>query len=54
VELRAECHNQQHRQAAYPLDGEVEQIARRRVDPMRVLENHQHRPLARQTLELAD
>ena len=37
-----------------PLDDEVEQFARGRVDPMRVLEDHQHRLLARQTFELPD
>src|SRR5919204_5728316 len=36
------------------LDGEVEQLARGRVDPMRVLENHQYRLLASQTVELPD
>ena len=34
--------------------GEVEQLARGRVDPMRVFEDHHHRLLARQTLELPD
>src|SRR5437588_9738567 len=36
------------------LDGQVEQLARGRVDPMRVLEDHHHRLLARQTFELPD
>jgi hypothetical protein len=37
LELRAERYDQQHRQAAYMLDGEVEQLARGRVDPLRIL-----------------
>ena len=54
LELGAERHDQQHRQAAHALDGEVEQLARGRVDPMRVLEDHEHRLLAGQTFELPD
>ena len=54
LELGAERHDQQHRQAADPLDDEVEQLARGRVDPMRVLEDHDHRLLARQAFELPD
>jgi hypothetical protein len=54
LELRAERHYQQHAQAAHALDGEVEQFARGRVDPMRVLENHDHRLLARQAHELVE
>ena len=50
LELWPEGHDQQHRQAADTLDGQVEQFARSRVNPMRVLEKHQHRLLARQTL----
>jgi len=40
LELEAKRHDQQHRQTARPLDGEVEQFARGRIDPMRVLEEH--------------
>ena len=54
LELGAERDDQQHWQIADPLDGEVEQLARGRVNPMRVLENHDHRLPARQTFELAD
>src|SRR5215472_5428709 len=36
------------------LDGEVEQFARGRVDPMRVLQNRDRRLLARQTFELSN
>ena len=49
LELGAERNDQQHRQIAYTLDSEVKQLARGRVDPMRVLKNHNHRLLARQT-----
>ena len=41
-------------QACDMLDGEVEQLARGRVDPMRVLEDHDYRLPACQTLELSD
>jgi hypothetical protein len=54
LELETKRHDQQHWQAADPLDSEVEQLARGRVDPMRVLENDEHRLPARQTFELAD
>jgi len=47
MEFRAERDDQQHRQIADPLDGEVEQFARGRVDPMRVLEHHYYRPPVR-------
>jgi len=54
LEFRAERHDQQNRQAAHALYGEVEQLARGRIDPMRVLEDHYHRLPARQTFELMD
>jgi hypothetical protein len=54
LELRTECHDQQHPQAADMLDEEVEQFARGRVNPMRVLEDHDHRLPARQAFELPD
>jgi hypothetical protein len=50
LELGAERHDQQHRQAADTRDGEVEQLARGQVDPMRVLENHDYRLPACQAL----
>jgi hypothetical protein len=40
LELGPERHDQQNRQAADALNGKVEQLARGRVDPMRVLEHH--------------
>src|SRR5215831_12604431 len=52
LELGAERDDEQHWQAADMFDGEVEQLARRRVDPMRVLENYEHRLLACQPFEL--
>ena len=54
LELRAERYDQQHRQAAHMLDGEVEQLARGRVDPLRILKNHHQRLLARQAFELPE
>jgi hypothetical protein len=54
LKLGAERHDQQHRQTADPVDGEVEQLARGRVEPMCVLEDHYQRLLARQALELSD
>ena len=54
LELWAERHDQQHRQAADMLDGEVEQLPRGGVEPMRILPYRDHRLFVRQTLELAD
>ena len=54
LELRAERHNQQYWQGTHAFDSEVEQLARGRVDPMRVLEDHDDRLTTRETLELAD
>ena len=52
LELRAEGDDQQDRLPRRPIDGQIEQLARGRVDPMHVLENHQNRPGARQRVEL--
>ncbi len=54
LELGAERHDQQHRQAADTLDGEVEQLSRGGVEPMRILEYRDHRLFVRQTFELTD
>src|SRR6516165_4319469 len=54
LELGAEGHDQQNRQAAHSFDSEVEHFARGRVDPMRVLEHHQQRLSVRQPFELSD
>ena len=51
-ELRAERYDQQHRQVAHALDGEVEQFARGRVDPVGVLQDHEHRLPGSEHLEL--
>ncbi len=53
LELGAERCDQQHRQARDPLDGKVEHLARGRIDPMHILEDHQYRLPPRQRLELA-
>src|SRR6516165_6027437 len=54
LELGAERHDQQYRQGADALDHQFEQLARGRVEPMSVLENHYDRLPAGQTLELPD
>jgi len=54
LKLGPEGHDQQHRQAADMLDHEVEQLARGRVDPMRILEDHNHGLSACQTFEMPD
>src|SRR5439155_18635191 len=54
LELRAVRHDQQNRQARHAFNGKVEQLARSRIDPMRVFESHEDRLLACQTVELAD
>ena len=53
-QLGAEGRDEQHRQALEPVDGEVEQLARGRVDPVQVLEDHQDRLVPGQALELVD
>ena len=52
LELRAEGYDQQDWQFRYAIERQIEQLARGRVDPMHVLENHQNRPGARQRVEL--
>ena len=52
-EVGAEGDQQQDRQTGRALDREVEQLARARVDPVHVLEDHQRRPARRLRLELA-
>src|SRR5215471_19611350 len=54
LEFGTEGDNQQYRQAADPLDGEIEQFARSWIGPMGILEDHDHRLPARQTVELAE
>ena len=52
LELGAEGDDEQDRQPRDPIERQVEQFARGRVDPMRVLEHHQDRPAPRQGFEL--
>ena len=52
LELGAEGYDEQNGQPAHLLDCEIEQLARGRIDPMRILENDQHWFLARQALKL--
>ena len=51
-ELRPEGDDHQDRQRGHPLDEQVERLARGRVDPVHVLEHHQHRLTRRQSLDL--
>ena len=41
-ELRAKCDDHEDAERGHPIDQQVEQLARGRVAPVRVLENHQH------------
>jgi hypothetical protein len=43
LELRPIGENEQRRQAVNTLDEDVEELARRRIDPMRILEQNQYR-----------
>jgi hypothetical protein len=52
LEFRPESDHQQDRNARDPIYHEVEQLARGRVDPMRILEDHQNRSAAGQGFEL--
>ena len=52
VELGAERYDQQHRKGFNPVHGPTERFQARRIDPMRILEDHQHRLLACQSREL--
>ena len=52
LELGTEGDDEQDGQPRYPIERQVEQLARGRVDPMRVLEHHQDGPAPRQGFEL--
>src|SRR6202030_1459981 len=54
LEFRAEGQDQQHRQARRPLDRQIEQFARAGIDPVQVLDHHQHWLLAGEGLELME
>jgi hypothetical protein len=43
-----------HRQPPYPVDDQIQQLPRGLVDPVGVLEYHQHRPVPRHGFELAE
>ena len=43
VELGTECDDQQYRKGFNPVHDPAERFQARRIDPMRILENHQHR-----------
>jgi hypothetical protein len=45
---------EQHREPPHALDHEIEHFQRGRVRPMRILEQHQHWLLARETLHLIE
>jgi hypothetical protein len=52
VELRAEGHDQQHRKRSDSIDRPAERFQARRIDPMRIFNDHQHWSLVRQSHEL--
>jgi len=43
LELRSICEDEQRRQATNAFNEDVEELARRRIDPMRILEQDQYR-----------
>ena len=51
LELGPERRDQQHRQAVDARDRAVQQFARGRVHPVKILEHHQHRPAPREVFE---
>ena len=52
LELRPERDDQQHAKGSHPVHRPTERFKARGVDPMRILENHQHRIGCRQRLQL--
>jgi hypothetical protein len=52
LKLRAEGDDQQERQSPNSIDRQIHQFTRGRVDPMRILENHQDRAAPRHRFEL--
>ncbi len=54
LKFGAKGDRQQHRQMPHPVDGQIQQFARGRVDPVGVLEHHQHRPAPRLGFELVE
>jgi hypothetical protein len=47
IEIRPERHHQQHAKLRDPVHQSTEHLQGRGIDPMGVLENHQHRIVAR-------
>ena len=54
LEFRSEGEQCEHRQLAHPFDGQIEQLERRGIGPVRVLEQDQDRLLAGECLELVE
>ena len=52
VELGAESYDEQHRKGFNSVHRPTERFQARGVDPMRILEDHQHRLLSSQSREL--
>jgi hypothetical protein len=52
LKFRPEGDDQQDRQPARAVERQFEQFARGRVDPMRILEDHQNRLAPRESFEL--
>ena len=53
-EVRPEGHHDQRADLLGALDHQIEELERRGIDPLRILEDGQDRPLARQRLDLLD
>jgi hypothetical protein len=54
LEFRAEGQDEQYRQVRCVLDDQIEQFARAGIDPVQILDHHQHRPLAGERFELME
>jgi hypothetical protein len=52
VELRAESYDEQRRKSFNAIHRSVERLKTRRIDPMHILEDHQHRAMACQSGKL--
>ena len=52
VELRPKRYDQQHRKGLNPIHGPTERFQARGVGPMRILEDHQHRLLDRESSQV--
>jgi len=54
LELGREANKKKDGKPRNPIKGQVEELVRGRVDPVRVFENHQNRTALRQRLELVE